>query len=131
MRYAQEKSCVWEQLKKGESWVMCVVKIAPVCLFFEFHIIELQFTTNHVGTVTACWTANFLPKPINPWKFTYLLFTPRWKKKPTNNWVWICLYLPNKISVFDSIFMYLNLQIYLSLAQAIQNSQDFIKLYGS
>lgn len=47
------------------------------------------------------------------------------------NWVWICLYLPNKTSVFDSIFMYLNLQIYLSLAQAIQNGQDFIKLYGS
>lgn len=41
------------------------------------------------------------------------------------NWVWICLYLPNK--TFDSIFMYLNLQIYLSLAQAIQNGQDFIK----
>lgn len=47
------------------------------------------------------------------------------------NWVWICLYLPNKTSVFDSIFMYLKLQIYLSLAQATQNGQDFIKLYGS
>lgn len=47
------------------------------------------------------------------------------------NWMWICLYLHNKTSVFDSIFMYLNLKIYLSLAQATQNGQNFIKLYGS